>query len=486
MANNSFLSQIVFDGRALLFCSLRAAVLDQLYPTKSTAPILGKKRKGIQERTNQILNDLTSSFSRFAGNQQTAFDNGASRSSAGSTGSMLEKQVERAFTQVLGRSPGYSSDSFMNALTGTFPATTDGRQVSFTPTRSVISLYSANGSSYGSGSYGLNAYSNGSSSFVVGQLSTKQATLYRQASLVAGDALKVLAGLTSFLPEADVEEVEALRSLIQSEISTLIDEFGRVDEPRDTRVEDYLNALKVNVTEFGRRALLDNPRKVTTVNDEAQVAGFFLLKEYAAILRTVWDNYNTSERPITSFSLSEQVERANVVLPIIGQSNVDFEDALDSVGFGESEQRSRAARFNTLKIKSFPSSYLNNQRLTGSSKVVVVTPPAKAINPNSGIPDITVRDLAEWLDRFANIEGPSMLTDSGQFGLNFVTDQADSLFWTLVPIIAVLQTTESVNPTGGLMLRQVLSNERVRWALDNILEQLNVLANLACDDADAA
>ncbi len=79
-----------------------------------------------------------------------------------------------------------------------------------------------------------------------------------------------------------------------------------------------------------------------------------------------------------------------------------------------------------------------------------------------------------------------MLTDSGQFGLNFVTDQADSLFWTLVPIIAVLQTTESVNPTGGLMLRQVLSNERVRWALDNILEQLNVLANLACDDADAA
>ncbi len=252
MANNSFLSQIVFDGRALLFCSLRAAVLDQLYPTKSTAPILGKKRKGIQERTNQILNDLTSSFSRFAGNQQTAFDNGASRSSAGSTGSMLEKQVERAFTQVLGRSPGYSSDSFMNALTGTFPATTDGRQVSFTPTRSVISLYSANGSSYGSGSYGLNAYSNGSSSFVVGQLSTKQATLYRQASLVAGDALKVLAGLTSFLPEADVEEVEALRSLIQSEISTLIDEFGRVDEPRDTRVEDYLNALKSARVSSGR------------------------------------------------------------------------------------------------------------------------------------------------------------------------------------------------------------------------------------------
>jgi hypothetical protein len=479
MANNSFLSQIVFDGRALLFCCLRATVLDQLYPTTS----IDKKLEGAGERTNQILNDLTSSFSRFAGNQQTAFDNGASRSSAGSTGSMLEKQVERAFAQVLGRSPGYSSDSFMNALTGTFPATTDGRQVSFTPTRSVISLYSADGSSYGSGSYGLNAYSNGNSSFVVGQLSTKQATLYREASLVAGDALKVLAGLTSFLPEADVEEVEALRSLIHSEISTLIDEFGRVDEPRDTRVEDYLSALKVNVTEFGQRALLDNPRKVTTVNDEAQVAGFFLLRDYALILRNVWDSYNTSERPNASFSLSEQVERANVVLPIIAQSNVDFEAALDSVGFGESEQRSRAARFNTLKIKSpSPISKIDPE----NNPVVGVKLPDKAQDPNSGIPDITVRDLAEWLDRFANIEGPSMLTDSGQFGLNFVTDQADSLFWTLVPIIAVLQTTESVNPTSGLMLRQVLSNERVRWALDNILEQLNVLANLACDDANTA
>src|SRR5437763_14621891 len=120
----------VFGSRAKSRQVLRNAVITHLYPMTYT------NSTNRREKQVQILNDLTSSFSRFAGNQQTAFDNGASRSSAGSTGSMLEKQVERAFTQVLGRSPGYSSDSFMNALTGTFPATTDGRQVSFTSTRS--------------------------------------------------------------------------------------------------------------------------------------------------------------------------------------------------------------------------------------------------------------------------------------------------------------------------------------------------------------
>jgi hypothetical protein len=446
---------------------MREAVVALLYPTR---PVPGNT-------TDRILNDLVNSFSRFAGNQQTAFDNGSGRSAASVTGNMLELQVERAIARVVGRGGG----DFMTALTAAFPSTPDGRVVD-TPQRGLVYLYAGNGGMppYGSGgasSSGMTYGSNGAGGFA-GVLSTKQATLYREASVIAADALKILAGIEPFMPEADKEEVEALRALLRAEITALVEEFGRVDEPRDTRVEAYLNALDINVIEFGRRGLVDNPSLVTTINDEEQTAGFQLLKNYTGILRTIWENFDKLERPKPTLSLSEQVERANVILPVVAQGKVDLEAALDSVAFTESEQRSRAAFFTTLDGRQIPLQIIG----AGSIATRLINSPLFNLIFNLGLqlPDITVRDLIDWVDRFSNVEGPRILGDSGQFGLDFVLDEADVLFWTIVPIIGMLEFLDKTNSSNRLMLRQVLSNERVRWALDNLLEQLRVLADLAC------
>ncbi len=460
-------SRVVFMGRARLFRTMREAAMNLLYPTK---PVPGG---GLLGKTDQILNDLANSFSRFAGNQQTAFDNGNGRS-ASSGGNVMELQVESAMSKVLGRALGRGGTrNFMTALNAAFPTVASGMVVD-SPQRGVISLNNGGGILPYTGS----SSSNDSSKGLVGQLSTKQAALYREASIIAEDAIKILTGLETFMPEADVEEVEALRSLVQAEINAFVEEVGRVDEPRETRVEAYLNALNINLIEFGRRGLLDNPRLVTTINDEVQTAGFQLLKNYAGILRTIWDNFNTSVRIVPTFSLSEQIERANVVLPVLAQSNVDFEAALDSVAFTEREQRSRAARF----------SELDGNQITLSSRVtlggIVFTSNNLALyklilNLGLQLPDFTVRDLADWLDRFANTEGPSILVDSGQYGLDFVLNEADTLFWKIVPVIGMRELLEAANSTNQSMLRQILSNERVRWALGNLLDQLKVLADLA-------
>jgi hypothetical protein len=50
-------------------------------------------------------------------------------------------------------------------------------------------------------------------------------------------------GLQPFVPEAETDKVEALRAMVKSEISTLVEEFGRVEEPRADRIESYLRAL---------------------------------------------------------------------------------------------------------------------------------------------------------------------------------------------------------------------------------------------------
>ncbi len=442
--------------------SLRAGLLKQLF---------SKARLVDPNPQTQAINDIANSFSRYAAYQQTAFDNGASRSSSSNDASSMERVVQRAFNQVLGGATGRGPNSFMNALNGAFPtiATSEGRQVAFTPARSVVSLYRSDGSTNGANP--MNGYRTGTTSAdgYAGTISARQANLYRQASVIAGDALRVLNGLTPFVPEAESDQVDALRALISSEINSLVEEFGRVDEPRNERVLAYFSALNLHVRGFGRRAFLDDPERAASVDDETQVAGFELLKSYARGLREAWNTFFNVDRSSKSFSLSERMERANILLPIVAQVNVDFEAAMDSVGFTESERRSLAAKFNTLS--GFNVSPL--LQFKGDLDI------AQSGSFATSLPDITVYDLTEWVDRFANLEGPGMLAESGLYGLDFVTDQADRLFWVIAPVIAILETDEVDLASDSSSLEQSLSNERVRFSLNNLLVQLNTLADLS-------
>lgn len=473
MANTSL---NVLRSRAGQLKGLRAGLLKQLF---------AKPRLVDPNPQTQVLNDIASSFSRFAAYQQTAFDSGASRSSSSNDASSMERQVQRVFNQVLGGATGRGPNSFMNALNNAFPttATSEGQQVVLTPARSMVSLSRSDGSmngasapgGYAGGAYAMNDYSIGTTSVdgFAGTISARQANLYREASIIAGDALRVLNGLTTFVPEAEADQVDALKALIRSEINALVEEFGRVDEPRNERVLAYFSALNIHVKGLGERAFLDDPTRAATVDDEAQLAGFELLKNYSRTLREVWNTFfNVDRKSTTSFSLSERVERANILLPIVAQVNVDFEAAMDSVGFTESERRSLAAKFNTLTgFNVSPNPVVVNDQ----SRFNVAQPG----DFSASLPDITVYDLTEWVDRFANLEGPSMLADAGLYGLDFVTDQADRIFWVIAPVVAILETDEVNLAADSSSLEQSLSNERVRFSLNNLLFQLNALADLS-------
>ena len=465
----------VLRSRAGQVKILRAGLLRQLF---------AKPQLVYLNPHTQVLNDIANSFSRFAAYQQTAFDSGASRSSSSSDATSMERQVQRVFNQVLGGATGRGPGSFINALNNAFPttATSEGQQVVFTPARSMVSLYPSDGSmngaspagGYAGGAYQMNGYRIGTSSAdgFAGTISARQANLYREASIITGDALRVLNGLTAFVPEAEADQVDALKALIRSEMNALVEEFGRADEPRNERVLAYFSALNIHVKGLGERSFLDDPTRATTVDDEAQLAGFELLKNYSRTLREVWNTFFNVDRSPRSFSLSERVERANILLPIVAQVNVDFEAAMDSVGFTESERRSLAAKFNTL----------TGSRVSIPPNVVIesgVFVEAEPDDFSASLPDITVYDLTEWVDRFANLEAPNMLADSGLFGLDFVTDQADRIFWVIAPVVAILETDEVNLVADSSSLEQSLSNERVRFALNNLLFQLNALADLS-------
>jgi hypothetical protein len=311
-----------------------------------------------------------------------------------------------------------------------------------------------------------------------GQLSVGQAALYRQASIIAADAQTVLAGLTSTSPKADLEEMDAARALANSQIANLVQEFGRVDEPRAARISFYLSALQPpgntltidpisgqftgssSLIRFANAAAYYDKSWVTTDSDAAQIAGFNLLLAYVQDFANAWNAYNVSgaTAPFDPDKLSLRLERANVMVPSVGQANDDFRMAMASVDFSESEQRSVANRFTSLD----PQGLLYN-----GGKGALPLPLASQ----------TPGDLTDWIDSLTT-DGLSTLSGSGRYGLEFVTNQADSIFWVVAPV-AIISVAGPIPTLPHPILAQYLENERVVWSMNNLLTQLDGLADLA-------
>jgi hypothetical protein len=460
---------------------MRQVLLSQLFPPQTVV----KDPTDIPQQLAQIAQVL----GRSAGNEPTIYDNGSFRSSASGNANILTQQVERALTQVLGRTPGRGYDGFVNALNCAFPTDAYGK-VMTTPTKSVVSLAgNGNYSNVGDGFYSsasLGNYPGAGSGYApastnsagVGQLSVEQANLYRQASINAADALRVLEALQPFDPIADIDAVEALRALIRSQINTLVDEFGRIDEPRLERVETYLNTLDGSIKQLGEQARLvdrnDAPEVFpVTLSDETQVAGFELLTNYTKTLRDIFKNFRNTTTNVVETTVtgrySERLSRSYIMLPVIADSNTSFMAAMDSIGFTASERRSDAALFSIL------GSPQKNNRPPNATDIRL--PLFGILEPDTDfsllLPDITVNDFNEWVERFSTIEAPSILSASGQFGLDFVTDQADTLFWVIGIVLDAIK-----DQSNSLLLDKVLSFERVQQTLSELLFQLDTLADL--------
>jgi len=441
--------------QAQQFRVLRTGLIGQLYPTEQISTI-GSSNVTRRNQQTLLLSDLLGSFKRFASNQQTTYDYKPSdeqqntydggQSSATTTANRLARQVDTAIAQAFRKAPGRVSANFVEALDAAFPNPSKG-QLATLPVRSQTLLNNPNGKS-------------------LDELSTRQLGLYRQTSVLATDALKLLDELQTFVSEADKERFEALRSLIQARIMSLVEEFGRADEPRSAKVLSTLRSLQEYVVELGEEGRFNDPFLAATIGDDDQIAKFDVLTNYIKLMSRSWAEYRNAEKSGRVYSISERADRARVLLPIVSQANQDLGNALESVGLSPTERRSRAYLFTTLQSQSI--GFLDE-------KGDPVLPTENDIS--AWLPDITVSDLQDWLHRYSTMEAPGALTSV--YGIDFVTDQADRLFWTIAPIVAYLKTTRSLNPSGQSTLGQILSNERVSLAFDNLLSQLNALADLA-------
>lgn len=123
--------------RAQQFKVLRTGLIGQLYPTRSRSTVDSNGENG----QTLLLSDLLGSFKRFAGNQQTAYDqrftddqqiaydNGSLQSSATRSVNRLERQVDSAIAQAFRKAPGRGATNFITALDAAYPRLSGGQMV---------------------------------------------------------------------------------------------------------------------------------------------------------------------------------------------------------------------------------------------------------------------------------------------------------------------------------------------------------------------
>jgi hypothetical protein len=155
--------------------------------------------------------------------QEFGYPTAPASPTSGATGTaQLSQTVQRALTEVLGRRPRLNdTKSSTAALEQSFTCKeVEGHTVCTWTPRGAI------------GQTELGATVTGA-----------QASLYQRAKVASDNALPLLDQLTPLRPDADLQEVEAVRAIVRTEFIEVVNELGMEGGPQVQRVDDLFNLL---------------------------------------------------------------------------------------------------------------------------------------------------------------------------------------------------------------------------------------------------
>ena len=291
-----------------------------------------------------------------------------------------------------------------------------------------------------------------------GGITGAQASIYARAQDALNESLPLLNGLYTLDPEANQENIDALKSVARSQLTELVAELGLLGGPRVSRVNQYFGLLiggsypddpnsdpqvepadpdKIGGTLGDLRDTLGlnftNQDFVNTVTDEQNLSNFRILSDYVTSLAQSWIN-NISFFGLdskTPFYGTQLVLLARQ-LSVIAESVDEVRFTLDSVFIGPAERQ-------TLQL-SF----------------------------KNGEPAMFAEDLYNWIQAFASEEGPRLIQDGGKFAVQS----------TFVPVAQRLLdlVTASRNVSG---VPRGYHTARVQRALQQLEDELTELVRLA-------
>jgi hypothetical protein len=294
---------------------------------------------------------------------------------------------------------------------------------------------------------------------LAGGITGAQASMYTRAQEALQQALPLLDGLYALNPDSDAEMVSALKDIVNSQFTELVNELGYAGGPRISRVGQYFQLLlgqALPVTTTPAFLIVSDPdlikgtlgrlrdelqlqsfsHYVNTVEDEQDITNYRILSDYLTSLAQSWvNNVGFFGLDTTKAFLGSQLVLLSRQLSVIGETVAEVRFTLDSVFIGPSERQTLQLEF------------------------------------ASGDPAMFIEDLLTWAESFAKDEGPQLIQNAGKLGVG------DGF----LPVVNTLTTlvTGARHPLNEKDLPDGYRTIRVKHALQDLEDQLEELARLA-------
>ncbi|MFF4253268.1 collagen binding domain-containing protein [Streptomyces sp. NPDC001663] len=291
--------------------------------------------------------------------------------------------VEGALRDVLGWRPGSNTSGFQTALTGAFELREVQGHTEFT---------------WRPRGYAVQAD--------LGALTGAQASIYQRAKNALEQITPLLDALTPLDPAADLQDTEAVRTIVRAELGELVDELAVEGGPRVQRVDELFvqllgprtPATQLNPDAVGGQLAQLRDRfglstsRVGTLDEERVVTNFRIVVDHVLALAAGWDSDRALFLGTTGqTSLGTVLIQLSRSLDVVAQSVEETASALDSVFVDAAQRQTIQLRFDSLP------------------------PRQPALLP------ILLSDLLDWIVRVSTAEGPRLVREAGKDGVIALT-----------------------------------------------------------------
>ena len=283
-----------------------------------------------------------------------------------------------------------------------------------------------------------------------GGITGAQASLYSRAKDSLDQSLPLLDGLYPLDPEADPEDVKALRELARSQMTALVQELGALGGPSVPKVNTYFAILlgTAATPPVDADSLADGTLKSlrnvygiyfknnpfsNSIEDEQDITNFRIISDYMTSLLQTWINnqqYFTGSGPQAFFGT--QLVLISRQLSVVAETVNEVRFVLDSVFIGPAERQTLAIYVADGSVMFF-------------------------------------EDILQKIEAFVSDEAPRLLRDGGRLS---VTNNV----LPVVDMLAGFIQSASEQSTG---VPDGYKTVRVQNALDDLSDQLAELFDLA-------
>jgi hypothetical protein len=269
----------------------------------------------------------------------------------------------------------------------------------------------------------------------LGEVTGAQASLLNRVRQNAAEATRLTRELGSLKADADIEDVEAVRSLILTHLEELVAEVGQLGGPRTARVDSLLWSLLGGLTTTattGGTAFFDSllgqlqvrlglaEEQVNTLDDEHIWTHFIELRDVLLAINSSWLSFRSQWQDGRA-SLGALLVQLGRYLDVIVESVAEAEACMDSVFFGPAERQAYQMELTPRWFDGIAAIWPAAADGTKMTVTIAATgkngKPTQRLVPVPASVTMTVADLLGWIRDFASDEARRLVQDGGKDGL---------------------------------------------------------------------